>query len=190
MTLAIGIVTTVFTAFTFTRWLIAGTGCAAAKPKELPLGARAPLVPPDTKIPSWASGATRFALSGALSILSVVLFVTVGMNYGIDFKGGSLIEVQAKTATADLGDIRDEALGPQHRRRAGPAVRRAQRRADPRRQRRMAATMPSRPSSTKVRGELENDYEFRRVETVGPTVSSELARQGTIGVIVVARRSC
>jgi SecD/SecF fusion protein len=36
----------------------------------------------------------------------------------------------------------------------------------------------------KVRGELEQDYDIRRVETVGPTVSSELATQGTIGVLV------
>ena len=32
------------------------------------------------------------------------------MNYGIDFKGGSLIEVQAKNGTADLGDIRAQAV--------------------------------------------------------------------------------
>ncbi len=36
----------------------------------------------------------------------------------------------------------------------------------------------------KVRGELEGDYDFRRVEVVGPTVSGELARAGTIGVVV------
>ena len=32
---------------------------------------------------------------------------------------------------------------------------------------------------TKVRGELEADYDFRRVEVVGPTVSGELAQAGT-----------
>ena len=35
----------------------------------------------------------------------------------------------------------------------------------------------------KVRGELEADYDFRRVEVVGPTVSSELAQAGTIAVL-------
>jgi len=34
-----------------------------------------------------------------------------------------------------------------------------------------------------VRGSLEADYDFRRVEVVGPTVSSELALTGTIGVV-------
>ena len=44
--------------------------------------------------------------------------------------------------------------------------------------------MPSRASSSKVRGELQNDYDFRRVEVVGPTVSGELAKHGTIGMLV------
>ena len=35
-----------------------------------------------------------------------------------------------------------------------------------------------------VRGELEKDYSFSRVEVVGPTVSGELAKTGTIGVTV------
>ncbi|MCB1376678.1 MAG: protein translocase subunit SecF, partial [Rhodobacteraceae bacterium] len=36
----------------------------------------------------------------------------------------------------------------------------------------------------KVRGALESNYDFRRVEVVGPTVSGELARAGTIAVLV------
>jgi len=36
----------------------------------------------------------------------------------------------------------------------------------------------------KVRAEFENDYDFRRVEIVGPTVSSELATTGLIGVVL------
>jgi SecD/SecF fusion protein len=34
-----------------------------------------------------------------------------------------------------------------------------------------------------VRSALESDYEFRRIEVVGPTVSSELAQAGTIAVL-------
>ncbi|TIU28554.1 MAG: protein translocase subunit SecF, partial [Mesorhizobium sp.] len=36
----------------------------------------------------------------------------------------------------------------------------------------------------KVRGELQDQYDFRRVEVVGPTVSGELAKQGTIAMLV------
>ena len=181
VTLAIGIITTVFTAFTFTRWLIA-EWVRRSKPKELPW-APVRLVPPNTNIPFMGIRRYTFALSGALSILSVVLFMTVNMNYGVDFKGGSLIEVQAKTGTADLADIRarlsDLNIGDVQVQQFGQT-------SD------VLIRVGSQDSGdnaeqtvvTKVRGELESDYEFRRVETVGPTVSSELARQGTIGVIV------
>lgn len=37
---------------------------------------------------------------------------------------------------------------------------------------------------TKIHEALDADYEFRRVEVVGPTVSGELATAGTIGVLV------
>ncbi|TIM69405.1 MAG: protein translocase subunit SecF, partial [Mesorhizobium sp.] len=36
----------------------------------------------------------------------------------------------------------------------------------------------------KVRGELQDHYDFRRVEVVGPTVSGELAKQGTIAMLI------
>ncbi|RUZ06427.1 protein translocase subunit SecD, partial [Mesorhizobium sp. M7A.F.Ca.CA.001.09.1.1] len=100
ITYAIGILTTVFTAFTFTRLLVS-IWLRRARPKELP---KAPVtfVPPGTKIPFMGIRRWTFTLSSALSILSVVLFMTVGINYGIDFKGGSLIEVQAKSGNADL----------------------------------------------------------------------------------------
>ncbi len=181
VTLAIGIITTMFTAFTFTRWLIA-EWVRRSKPKELPW-APVRLIPPNTKIPFMGIRRYTFALSGALSILSVVLFMTVNMNYGVDFKGGSLIEVQAKTGTADLSDIRARLSGLNI---GDVQVQQFGQTSD------VLIRVGSQESGdnaeqtvvTKVRGELENDYEFRRVETVGPTVSSELARQGTIGVIV------
>ncbi len=43
----------------------------------------------------------NFAAAALISIASVIGFVTVGMNLGIDFKGGSIIEVQARDGTAD-----------------------------------------------------------------------------------------
>ncbi|WP_187971107.1 protein translocase subunit SecDF [Aquibium microcysteis] len=181
VTLAIGIVTTVFTAFTLTRWLTAAW-VRRAKPKELP---RAPLrlVPERTNIPFMAMRRWTFTLSSILSVGAVVLFMTVGMNYGIDFKGGSLIEVQSRSGPADVADIRsrlsDLNLGEIQVQQFG---------ADTdvliRVQAQEGGDNAAQSVVVVVRGELEQDYDIRRVETVGPTVSGELATQGTIGVIV------
>jgi SecD/SecF fusion protein len=45
-------------------------------------------------------------LSAVPRSTAMVLFATINMNYGIDFKGGSMIEVQAKEGNADVADIR------------------------------------------------------------------------------------
>ncbi|MBN9237068.1 MULTISPECIES: protein translocase subunit SecDF [Phyllobacteriaceae] len=181
VTFAIGILTTVFTAFTFTRLLVS-MWLRRAKPKEIP---RAPVtfVPPGTKIPFMGIRRWTFALSSALSILSVVLFMTVNINYGVDFKGGSLIEVQSKSGPANIADIRGKLsqlnIGEVQVQQFGN---------DNDVLIRVAAQSEGDNAEQsvidKVRGELQDSYDFRRVEVVGPTVSSELAKQGTIGMLV------
>jgi SecD/SecF fusion protein len=47
-----------------------------------------------------------FVFSAVAAVTAMALFATINMNYGIDFKGGSMIEVQAKDGNADVGDIR------------------------------------------------------------------------------------
>ena len=49
-----------------------------------------------------------YPLSALLSILSVVGFLTLGLNYGIDFAGGTLMELRAKSGQADLAQLRNE----------------------------------------------------------------------------------
>src|SRR5437016_12630552 len=46
------------------------------------------------------------AFSVLLSVLTIVLFLTKGLNYGIDFTGGTLIEVRTTNGPADLAAIR------------------------------------------------------------------------------------
>lgn len=180
VTLAIGILTTVFTAFTFTRWMIAAY-VRSQRPKELP-GALVHLVPAATKIPfMWLRRAT-FSMSALAAIGALALFVTVNMNYGIDFKGGSLIEIKAREGAADISDIRgrlgDLNLGDVQVQEFG----------DPsevliRVEAQGGGENAEQSVIAKVRGELEDAYDFRRVEVVGPTVSGELARAGTLGVL-------
>ncbi|RWP18896.1 MAG: protein translocase subunit SecDF [Mesorhizobium sp.] len=181
VTFAIGILTTVFTAFTFTRLLVS-IWLRRARPKELP---RAPVtfVPPGTRIPFMGIRRWTFALSSVLSILAVVLFMTVDINYGIDFKGGSLIEVQAKDGTADIADIR----GRLSELNIGEVQ--VQQFGDPNDVLIRVGTQEGGENAEqtvidKVRGELQDHYDFRRVEVVGPTVSGELAKQGTIAMLI------
>src|SRR5260370_8193700 len=58
------------------------------------------------KIDFMAWHKVGFALSGLLTIGSIVLFLTVGLNYGIDFVGGTLIEVRSNSGPANLADMR------------------------------------------------------------------------------------
>src|SRR5690606_23112607 len=103
VTLAIGIVTTVFTAFTLTRWMIA-MWLRRFRPTEIPTGLLR--FPDNTKIGFMAMRKYAFALSGLMCVATVALFMAWDMNYGIDFRGGSLIEIQAKQGPADAGEVR------------------------------------------------------------------------------------
>ncbi|WP_163272019.1 protein translocase subunit SecDF [Chelativorans alearense] len=181
VTLAIGIVTTVFSAYTLTRWMVA-EWVKRQRPKALP---RMPLqvVPTETSVGFMWLRRLTFTLSAAASIAALALFVTVDMNYGIDFKGGSSIEVQAHEGNADLADIRSRLSG------LNLGEVQVQEFGDPREvlirvQAQDSGENAEQSVITKVRSELESDYTFRRVEVVGPTVSGELARAGTIAVLV------
>jgi SecD/SecF fusion protein len=181
VTLAIGIITTVFTAFTFTRWLVAWW-LKRFKPKELPPHLMT-LVPDGTKIPFMGIRNWTFILSAAVSIAALAAFATIDMNYGIDFKGGSLIEVQAKGETADvaairakmaelnLGDVQVQQIGT-----AKDVLIRVESQG--------LGEGAEQAAVTQIRDEIGDEYNFRRVEVVGPTVSTELAYAGIIGVLV------
>ena len=180
VTLAIGIVTTVFTAFTLTRWLIA-VWLRRNRPTEFPAGL-VHYLPLDPKINLMRWRNLAFALSAAVSLFVAAMFFTTEMNLGIDFRGGSMIEVQARDGEADPADVRARLgtldIGEVQVQEFGSAelMIRVEGQAE-------GGDTAEQTVVDKVRGVLENDYEFRRVEVVGPTVSSELAWTGTIGVI-------
>ena len=179
VTLAIGIVTTVFTAFTLTRWLIA-FWLRRTRPTDLPRGL-VTFIPEGTTISFMSVRRFAFTLSALASIATVVLFMTMNMNYGIDFRGGSLIEVQAKSEAADVGDVRQRLtalnLGEVQVQEFGSP-------------RELLIRIGSQEGGDNaeqsainlVQQELSADYDFRRTEVVGPTVSSELAQAGVIAV--------
>ena len=64
------------------------------------------LVPDDTKIDFVQFRRISFPVSALLTILAVFAYYHYGLNLGIDFKGGTLIEVQSKSPKVDIGAMR------------------------------------------------------------------------------------
>jgi preprotein translocase subunit SecF len=141
------------------------------------------IVPDDTKFDFTRFRRISFPISALLSIAAIVLFFTHGLNFGIDFKGGTLLEVQAKTGTADIATMRSTlgglALGDvQLQQFGGPAdvlIRVAEQ---------PGGDAAQQAAVQKVRAALGDSVEYRRVEVVGPRVSGELLAYGMLGLIV------
>ena len=64
------------------------------------------IVPDDTHFDFTQFRRISFPISATLSIVAITLFFTHGLNFGIDFKGGTLLEVQAKSGAADIAAMR------------------------------------------------------------------------------------
>ena len=64
------------------------------------------IVPDDTHFDFTRFRRISFPISAFLSIVAITLFFTHGLNFGIDFKGGTLLEIQAKSGTADIPGMR------------------------------------------------------------------------------------
>lgn len=141
------------------------------------------LVPAVTGYPFMKWRRISFPLSAVLSLLSIWLFLSLGMNYGIDFKGGTMIEVQSKSGPADIGAMRDRlgdlSLGDVQIQQFGPPT-------DVliRVETQPGGELAQQAVVDKVKATLGDGLEYRRVEVVGPQVSAELVRAGTIGVAV------
>ncbi len=124
-----------------------------------------------------------FPLSAVMSIATIIIFFTVGLNFGVDFRGGTLIELQAKSGVADVAQLRHttnnfgfgEVEVQEFGNLGGVSLRF---KVQPGGDAAQATVVQT------ARSSLESEYEFRRVETVGPRVSGELVQSGTIGIIV------
>ncbi|MGA7118410.1 MAG: protein translocase subunit SecF [Hyphomicrobium sp.] len=123
-----------------------------------------------------------FASLAAMAIALALIF-TKGFNYGVDFKGGAMIEVKSKSGPADLASLRSKIgaldLGDVQIQSFGtPEDVLIRIEEQP------GGDAAQQDTLKKVQGVLGDAFEQRRVEIVGPAVSSELRRTGTIAVLV------
>jgi len=139
------------------------------------------IVPDDTKFDFMRFRRISFPVSAALSIVAILLFFFHGLNFGIDFVGGTLIEVQSKTGPADIAKMRTTlgglGLGEVQLQEFGAPtdvlIRVAQQ---------PGGEQAQQAAIAKVREALGDTVDYRRVEVVGPRVSSELLASSTIGL--------
>ncbi len=139
------------------------------------------IVPDDTKFDFMRFRRISFPISALLSIAAILLYFFHGLNFGIDFIGGTLIEVQSKAGPADLAKMRTTlsglSLGDVQLQQFGAPtdvlIRVAQQ---------PGGEQAQQAAINKVREALGNEVEYRRIEVVGPRVSTELLAYSTIGL--------
>ncbi|MGO9740054.1 MAG: protein translocase subunit SecF [Roseiarcus sp.] len=141
------------------------------------------LAPENTKISFMRGRRLSYPLSAALSIVAVTMFFAVGVNYGIDFAGGTQVELRAKSGDADLATLRQTAeslgLGPVEAQRMGaPSDVTIRLDVQP------GGEQGQMVAINKLHQAFDPGYEFRSVAEVGPRVSGELVKSGTLGVVV------
>ena len=142
---------------------------------------RLKLVPSDTSINFLKHRRIAFIFSLFLVASSIGLFVVKGLNLGIDFRGGILIEARNNTGPADVSGLRADlgqlGLGDISLQEFGTPtdvlVRVQRQEGDEEAQIAAIAAI----SST-----LGDSYDIRRTEFVGPTVGAELAEKGMLAV--------
>ena len=118
-------------------------------------------------------------LSLILFALSVILIFFKGLNYGIDFKGGTLIELRSNNIEAasirdilkdmDLGDVNVKKFGKE-----GDFLVKVEQKENNNK------LIPE--IKKNISESLNSEVNFRRVENVGPKVSAELLQSGIIAI--------
>ena len=141
------------------------------------------IVPDDTKFDFMRFRRISFPISALLSIAAMILYFSHGLNMGIDFVGGTLMEVQSKAGPADLAKMRATVSGlglgevqlQQFGTPADVLIRVAQQ---------PGGEVAQQAAVQKIRAAFGDEVNYRRVEVVGPRVSTELLAFGTLGLVM------
>ncbi len=141
------------------------------------------IVPDNTNFDFIRFRRISFPISAVLSIVAIVLYFTHGLNFGIDFIGGTRMEVQSKSGPVDIAAMRSTlsqlGLGEIQLKEFGGAdtveIKIAQQ---------PGGEQAQQAAVTKVREALGDGVDYRSVDVVGPRVSGELLHWGIIGIFV------
>lgn len=141
------------------------------------------IVPDDTKFDFIQFRRISLPVSAVMTLCAIAAYFFIGLNFGIDFKGGTLLEIQTRSGPADLAQLRSTLgqldLGEvQLQQFGGPSdvlIRVAQQPGGEEAQQAVVR---------KIRDALGDSVEYRRIEVVGPRVSGELLSMGVLGVFL------
>ena len=141
------------------------------------------LIPENTKI-NFLKYKSIFLLgSFAMVIISLLASFIIGLNFGIDFRGGVLLELRSINGNANISELRknleDFNLGEVSIQEFGQPSD-----ALVRIQKQEGDEKSQDAKLNEVKNILSNSYEIRRTEFVGPTVGDELKKNGFWAVIV------
>ena len=139
------------------------------------------IVPEQTNFDFQSKNKIAALFSALLILSSIGVFLFQGLNLGIDFKGGILLETRTSQAEADIGALRSDlgalGLGEVSIQKFGTdkdvLIRVQRQEGDEKAQ--VAAL-------AKITSTLGSDFEVRRTEFVGPTVGAELREKGMLAV--------
>ncbi len=143
------------------------------------------LVPHGTKFSFVSHQRLAIIETIVLAVVTVVLLSTMGLNYGIDFRGGTLMEVRFTKSAPDLIDLRSRlnglGLGDVQIQEFGAANDLMIRVEE------QPGGEPAQQEAVrKVQGALGQDIDLRRTEVVGAVVSQELLESSVIALSVAA----
>jgi preprotein translocase SecF subunit len=138
------------------------------------------LIPDDTKIQFMRASRFGFFLSGLLCAASILLFAFLGLNYGVDFKGGTnfvirfpqavnLDELRTQMNGLGVGEVEIQGFGEP----TDVSIRIEAQEGDE----------AQKTVTDKVKAALGSNVEYLSIESLGPKVSGELTEQGTIAVV-------
>jgi preprotein translocase subunit SecF len=140
------------------------------------------LIPDDTKIRFMRFSRYAYIVSGFLSLASVLLFFYVGLNVGVDFKGGTVVTIRTEQP-ANIDELRGKIAGLN----LGAAE--LQEYGSPndiliRMEAQAGGEEAEQAAVAKLKVALGPGVEYRSVEVVGPKVSGELTQEGILAVVL------